>query len=238
MRKLVGLLLLVIIVIAALGYFGIIPGLSGLFGGSDPVDLGVSVTAEDYASASDKLGRERGTIPPGGSPEDSIRVEGSHPVDTVLTQEELTATFQNRDWVYNPFSNDVQIRVNPDNTIEMSGTLLKDNIIAASSAFGFSADDLSVVDDALSAIKGNPTFHIKLNTSIQNNDVSLNMQELKFAKLPIPSSAIPGDLMAELVEGILYHTPGLSCESLSVEDGKVHFNGTYPNKTYYQPSAD
>ena len=234
MKKIIGLLVVVVIAVLALAYFGFIPGLSDLFR-SGPVDLGVRATAEDYASASEKLGRVRGVIPAGGSPEDSIGFVGSHPVDTSFTQEELTATFQNRDWEYNPFSDDFQVRVNPDNTLEMSGTLMLDNILAASNAFGLSAGDMSAIENALGAVKGNPAFHVKIDTSIQNNDASLNIQELKIGKLPIPASAIPEDSLAGLVEGILYDTPGLNCESLSVRDGKLHFKGMYPDQTYYRP---
>jgi hypothetical protein len=233
-KKLIGLLVLVVIVVVALGYFGFIPGLDNLFS-RGPTDLGVRATAADYASANDKLGRVRGELPAGDSPEDSIGFQGSHPVDAAFTQEELTATFQNRDWEYNPFSDDFQVRVNPDNTLEMSGTLMLDNILAASSAFGLSAGEMGVIEDALSVAKGNPAFHIKIDTSIQNNDASLNIQEMKVGKLPIPASAIPGDTLADLVEGILYDTPGLNCESLSVKDGKLHFKGMYPDQTSYRP---
>ncbi|MFC1941934.1 hypothetical protein ACFLWU_01805 [Chloroflexota bacterium] len=87
----------------------------------------------------------------------------------------------------------------------------------------------------MGAVNVNHSFHIKTGISIQNDEVSLNIQELKIGKLPFPASVFPGDLVADLVEGILSNTPGLSCESLSVENGSVHFKGMYPDKTYYQP---
>ena len=53
---LIGVGSFVLLVVLVLGYLGFMPGVSALFGSSTPKDLGVTYTAQDFASAHAKMG--------------------------------------------------------------------------------------------------------------------------------------------------------------------------------------
>jgi len=104
-----------------LGYFGFIPGLSSLLGTDKPKDLGIKYTQMDYESALEKGGGELKKLPTTST--ESILYEGSHKVKEKFTTQELTALAQEKEeWVDYPLEN-LQIRINDDDTCEIAGII-------------------------------------------------------------------------------------------------------------------
>jgi hypothetical protein len=108
--KIAGIVLLGLIVVGllVLGYFGFVPGLSGLMGSDKPRDLGVTYTAADLTSAQLKLGQE--LVEPQADPFVQFKRASGHAVETTLTQEEYSAHVAK----IHPVS-DVQIKLDGNN---------------------------------------------------------------------------------------------------------------------------
>ena len=121
------ILLLVISPIFVLGYFGFIPGLSGLFGSDKPRDLKIKYTEADHQSARTKSKIEYGELPANTPPAASLTRTGTRPVNFEMTSAEMTSLMNNRPWKYFPYS-DVQVKFNGDGSAEISGRVLKDRV--------------------------------------------------------------------------------------------------------------
>ncbi len=223
----------ILVPILILGYLGFVPLVSDIMGATTPVDLGVKVTEKDYASASAKLGRERETLPASKTPEESLKFTGSHKVDTEFTQEEATVTMQTRKYRYNPIGNDFQVRFNDDGTVEASGTLKLSNFRKYGKATGVSDEQADEIMGKAGLIKVNPAFYVKGTGYVANNRVYLDVKEAKLGRLSLPSDALESNYVKRFVEDRIENIPGLDVESLKVEDGKLKFNGNYPDKSYY-----
>jgi len=115
------LVVLIIIIVLVGGYFGLVPGVSTLFGSDKPKDLGVTYTEADRLSGRAKAGWEVTELQPGLPLEESYISTGQNAVDASFNERELTA-WANNPWIYFPLS-DCQVRVNDDNTVEFSGKL-------------------------------------------------------------------------------------------------------------------
>jgi hypothetical protein len=224
---------IILIPVLVLGYLGFVPIVSDILGANKPVDLGVKATAQDYASASLKLGRSRETLPAADVPETSLRFSGSHDVDTSFTQEEVTATMQTRKYRYNPLGNDFQARFNNDGTVEMSGTIRMNNLRPYGKASGVSDEEQDEIMDKVGLIKVNPAFYVKGTGYVQNNRLYMDVKEAKLGRLSVPTEVFEGNYISNFVEDRIQNIPGLRVDSLKVEEGELRFKGTYPDKSYY-----
>jgi len=102
--------ILIIIIVLVGGYFGLVPGVSSIFGFDKPKDLGITYTEADRLSGRAKAGWEVIELQPDLPPEESYNFTGQNAVDTTFNERELTA------WANEPRTNfplsDCQIRVN------------------------------------------------------------------------------------------------------------------------------
>jgi hypothetical protein len=128
------ILVIVILLVLAAGYFGLMPGVSKIFGADQPRNLGVPFTEEDRMQGRAKAGWELVELPTGLPPQDSLRYSGQHEVKATFTEKELTAWI-NKSWNYIPLT-DCQIRVNQDNTVEVAGILHTGRLQSYAEAMG------------------------------------------------------------------------------------------------------
>ncbi|UCB43908.1 MAG: hypothetical protein JSV77_04485 [Dehalococcoidales bacterium] len=221
---------LIIIIVLVGGYFGLVPGVSNLFGSHKPKDLGITYTEADRLSGRAKAGWEVIDLPSDLPPEESFSYSGQNAVDATFSNAELTA-WANDPWTYFPLS-DCQLRVNDDNTVEFSGKLnigvLRDWI----DAMGVADEYSELIDDYLRwFIWGNPPVYVKLSVNVVNGQI-LNPQihEAKVGRISIPDSLIQDNLyrLVDYAEWQMNHIPGFSVESLEFVDGGVRFVGTMP----------
>jgi hypothetical protein len=219
--------------ILVLGYLGLVPGVSDLMGSNKPRDLGVRTTEQDLITASAKVGRVRESLPSADSPKESMKFSGSHKVDAAFTSEEVTKTMQSRNYKYNPLSDDFQAKFNSDGSLEMSGTVLMDNLKDYGEASNVRKDQADMILEKTNFLKTNPAFYVKAKYSVENNKVNLDLKEAVLGRMPVPVDALPIDKIERFAEERINNITGLYVESLRVEDGKLKFKGTYPDKTSY-----
>jgi len=225
---------IVVIGVLALGYLGFVPGLSDLMG-AGPKDLGVHPSAADASAAMSKIGNTESSFTGTGGPIGSIKLEGSHPVDTYLTAEEITAAQNARNYKYDPIKN-VQVKINADNTVETSGKISISKAKDYLSAIGIPQAD---IDKALSVAKdfpGEAAFYAKGTVSMANNVLSTDLSEVKIGNIAIPKEQLSSGTLAAIASTIISKNPGVNVEKFEIVDGKAHFVGTYPDKTYLAPN--
>jgi hypothetical protein len=227
-----GLLFLVLVIIVlAGGYFGLIPVVSKLFGSDKARDLGVQGTDADYASASTKgvkfVALQQGSA---STPAETRQITGSKAVSTSFTAQELTAAINKKPrWVYSPVS-DVQFRFNPDGTGEVSGILRVDHLGGFAQATGMSQQDVQKVFDYLKLTNSNPAFYLKGYVSAADGKIDLDAQKVEIGRFPVPLSVIADNKgrVISFIENRIAVFPGLSVKSLSIKKGQLQFEGTLP----------
>ena len=220
----------VVVLVLVAGYLGFVPGLSYLLGASSPRDLGVRATPADFASASTKLGRTVTKLDSGVAVDKSAVYVGSHPIDIQLSSEEFTATRQQGIYEYSPFGKDFQAKFNSDGTVEMSGVWIRDHIASYGKAFKINDAEIQTLTDGLNKYQSDPAFYLKGTVTITNNVPDIKIQDAQLGKVPIPTTVVPNDAVNQLVQETIQHIPGLSIDSLSISNGKMHIKGTYPDK--------
>ena len=230
---LIGVLSVVVVLVLIGGYFGLVPGVSKIFGADKPVNLGVTYTAADNASGHAKGGMQINSLPVGTSPQQSLVFSGSKPANFNLTEAEATAMINNNQWAYLPVSN-VQVRFNADGTAEWSGDLLLDKLHDYAIARGLSEADYNTAVAQVSKyaiIQKNMPFYLKGTGAVVNGQITFNCDSMKVGKVPIELASQINDHHADLLNLLqkdILTIPGFSCKNLSVSDGQVHFDGTLP----------
>jgi len=225
---------IVVIGVLVLGYLGFVPGLSDVMG-AGPRDLGVRPTASDAVSAMSKIGNTESPFTGTGGPIGSIKLEGSHAVDTYLTAEEITAAQNARNYKYDPLK-DVQVKINADNTVETSGRISISKAKDYLAAIGIPQED---VDKALSVAKdfpGEASFYAKGKVSMANNVLSTDLSEVKIGNIAVPKDQLSSAVLASIASTIIAKNPGVNVEKFEIVGGKAHFVGTYPDRTYLAPN--
>jgi hypothetical protein len=229
-----GLLILVIFsAVLAGGYFGIIPGVSKLFGSDRPRDLGIKATDADYAGESAKgikfVAMQQGSA--STTPAETRQISGSKAVGASFTAQELTAAFNKKPgWIYSPVS-EVQFRFNPDGTGEVSGVLRVDHLRGFAQATGISEREVGKAMDYLRFTNSNPAFYLKGCISVTDGKMDLDAQRVEIGRFPVPLSVIEGNkgrIIGSIQNKIGYVFPGLSIKSLRIEKGQLQFEGTLP----------
>lgn len=173
----------VLVVVLALGYFGIIPGLSSLMGTNKPRDLGIKYTEVEYKSARGRSQIEYTALPANTLPEASRVFSGSRPVKTEFSSAEVTALMNNRPWKYWPYSS-VQIKFNADGSGEISGVLIKDKLPGYGAMIGVPKE---AVEFAMKFLPNNPVFYVKGKAALADNIVSVfEPQKFEIGRIPLP----------------------------------------------------
>ena len=217
---------LVIIAVLVLGYLGFVPGVSNIFGSNKPRDLGVTYTAADYASAHARNGTTHTVLPAGSVP--NIIFSGSHAVNTVYTQAEINALINNRQWSNYPLKN-CQLKINPDNTIEFSGTLIIDRLKGYETSLNLG--DMSAILDFLKYLPGDPAFYAKGTVEIENGQiVNTDITEFKLGNITLTNQV--QDNLQSLTSNVYSEIaayPGFSITTLKFSNGDMQFKGTLPD---------
>ena len=243
---------LVLIPLIFFSLMGYVPGLSTVFGADKPEDLGVTYTEADFNSAHQKSAIVYETLPPSTADNASIQFSGSHQTDTSWNSAEMTALLNNRPWKYWPISN-VQMRINADNTVEMTGIINSDKL----RGYAAGIQVPSAVSDRISLLPTEAAFYLKGTAALSENNVSkFDITGAKLGKISIPANillsglttdlvntALADDLTSELsqysgkkayivdfINGRLDWVSGFFANSAYFSDQKLYFKGTVPDK--------
>lgn len=226
MKKFLIGLFVFIIAVLFLAFFGFKYATS-----SKPRDLGITYTDEDVKQSYLKNGVIAETLPKTENVNQSIRYEGKKEISFSLTQNEITALINNEKWQYMPVSN-VQIKINPDGTGEVSGVLHIDRILP----FVSLTHSTEEVEEAMNkyGILNNTSFYLKGKVNVINNKVTLIPTKIEVGRITIPSNLVSENIgtAENFAERRIKAVPNLFVESLSLDDGKVNFKGTMPEKQF------
>ncbi len=199
-----------------------------------PKDLGITYTQADLKSIYGKLNVVFEPLPSNAGTEKTLIVSGAHPVDTTFSSQELTAGADNRrkNYIYFPFRS-VQIRVNPDGSVEGSATVNYHDAVNYLVALGVSYQDVVKAAAKFKVPDVNLPVYLKATGAVTNNLSKITIQSATIANIPVPQGLVNqyGPGVNDLVESVIKdRQPSYNIEKLEIVDGKVHFKGTAPDK--------
>lgn len=201
------ILCIILTVIAATGVF-YVPGFSEALGTNKPRDLGVKA---DPAKFDALLARENVNL--AGAPSDfdltaNIRYGQAVPMDVTVTSEELTSMMQATNNARGPLKN-MQVRLGSNNQLEMSAD-------ADLQKFGY-------------PVKG-PVYLKGTLEKDGSGSVRMAVSEGAFGLVPVPSDVLKqaNDGLEQAVNRQLGAMPGLRIDTLTIEDGELHYAGAFP----------
>ena len=198
-----------------------------------PKALGISYTQKDLDSIKQKVTVTFAPLPADAPATKTIIVSGAHPVDQTFTSAELTAAVDNRhnDYAYFPFRN-VQIRVNPDGSVEGSGTINYQDAVNYLLTLGVSQKDITEGAAKFKIPNANLPVYLKASGAIINNDSQINFVTASIANINVPENLIKEFQPAVngLIESVIKsRQPSYHIEKLEVVNGQIHFAGTAPD---------
>ena len=222
---------LIILLILALSYFGLIPVVSTAFGFNKPKDLGVSFSPQNLDQANQKTKVSIETLPDQTSIEKSLIYQGSHSTQMTLSSEEITAMANNSKWKYNPLSQ-VQVKINGDGTAEASGLIDFNSARQYALALGVSSKDIDLALEKFPIPTTKFPFYLKGTGGVENNQIQLNVTSLKLSNIPIPSNLINtySPQAISFIEDKYLGSGSIKVEKLENQAGKIYFKGDLPDK--------
>jgi hypothetical protein len=236
MKTIFGILILLLISGGILigGYTGKIPALTNVLGINDARDLGIDASNVNVDEVHNRLGTElikNSTI----KNLKGVKMEGKKEIKTSLTQEEITALSNNSPYKYNPFKN-AQVKINEDGSVEASAILKVETIFQLANSMGYSGEEVRKQMEKYNIpIKDIPVY-AKATGYVKNNEVTMNISKAKVGRIPLPSfiieQATPQVISA--AEGLANSFPGFNAKSMTFEKGKMNFEGTIPEKQYFE----
>jgi hypothetical protein len=200
-------LCIIMTVIAATGVF-YIPGFSEALGTNKPRDLGMKA---DPAKFNALLERENVKLSGPASNFDltaNIRYGQAAPMDATVTSEELTSMMQTTNNAKGPLKN-MQVKLGSNNQLEMSAD-------ADLQKFGY-------------PVKG-PIYLKGTLEKAGSGSVKMSVSEGAFGLIPVPADMLKQgeDGIEQTVNKQLSSMPGLKIDTLSIENGQLHYTGAFP----------
>ena len=209
-KKIVAVILclcIILSVVAATGVF-YVPGFSEALGTNNPRDLGIKA---DPAKFDALLARENVKLNGPASNYDltaNIRYGQAAPMDATVTSEELTSMMQATNNAKGPLKN-MQVKLGSNNQLEMSAD-------ADLQKFGY-------------PVKG-PVYLKGTLEKAGSGSVKMTVSEGAFGLVPVPADVLKqgNDGLEQAVNNQLSSMPGLKIDSLSIDNGQLHYTGAFP----------
>lgn len=163
--------------------------LPGLYG---PKDLGIKTSAAAYESAVAKLNYQKDTAPSSGTAEDYIYTYGDlKEINTSLTSEELTSFFNYNRPEYYALKN-VQIRINPDDTVEFSASVDTSYFLDKVLGGKYSEKEINDAFPLTKVIPGSVNVYARMSGEIADN----KSVDFAFSDIEVMGIGLPTDLYA------------------------------------------
>lgn len=207
--------------------------LPGFFG---PKNLGIKTSKAAYESAIAKMNYQKDTAPSTGTAEDYTYIYGElKKVETGLTSEELTSFFNyNRPKYY--ALKKVQIRINPDNTVEFSGALDTDYFLNKVLGGKYSEQEITDAFPLIKAIPDSVNVYAQFSGEIADNkSVGFAFSDIEVMGVGLPSSLYNTESakteISSLLDNFLTKTTEKTkgtYESVKVENGELVISGNLP----------
>jgi hypothetical protein len=202
-----------------------------------PKDLGVKYSKADLESANKKLGVQFLELNGVSDPKESLKMTGKKEVNTVLTGPELTAlmNYRSDSWKYYPAS-DVQMKVNDDGSVELSGRLNSNLFVQYSEATDMPEKYRSFIADKIKLSPIKPAFYIKGAGEISNGKVAtgeITSAKIGAISLPVDWFKNNDDFVKGFVEDRILKA-GITAQSVRIEGGALSFKGSVPESVAAQ----
>jgi hypothetical protein len=231
----IGIVAIAVVGVLVLGYLGFVPGISNLFGSNKPKNLGTTFTTQDYKSAIAKSGVQFLSNADTVSLATSQKTYGpAKAVNADFTPAEIMAVMNDKAHAPNFPLKDMQLRINPDGTTEVSAVLMMDKVSTYATSHGVSGQALN---DTMDQIKkaggavGDVPVYMKGTAAVNNGQLSFEAQSVEVGRLPISADLVNGHKsdLSNYYDTHKSDVPGFSCKTFSLTNGKVHFDGTLPS---------
>jgi hypothetical protein len=198
---------LILTAVAATGVF-YVPGFSEALGTNKARDLGIKA---DPAKFNALLTRENVKLNGAASDFDltsNIRYGQAAPMDATVTSEELTSLMQATNNGKGPLKN-MQVKLGSNNQLEMSAD-------ADLSKFGY-------------PVKG-PVYLKGTLEKAGSGSIKMSVSEGAFGLVPVPADILKqaDDGLEQAVNKQLSSMPGLKIDTLSIDNGQLHYMGAFP----------
>lgn len=219
-KLLIGLIIIVLLGVAALSYIGVMPVFSKYL--AKQVDLGVKVDPAFVTALESKY-----------SP---TTTNGKVDLNVNLSSTEVTsifATWESRD-KYFPLHN-VQIRFNPDGTGEASGFLKISTAISLAKNLGYSDSDIEKGKTYIKYVAGDLPFYVKGTGDMANNTLSINPTTFQIGRITVPGSITAPVAVAvgDMIERRINQIGGANIQEASFKSGSLHLVGSVPETIKY-----
>jgi len=224
-KILLGLVGVCAIIAVVGGYFGLVPGVSSVFGADRPRNLGIKTSEALYNAANEKISLTRTGD---AAASDKLVYSGSHPVDVSFTSEEVSSLFSEGKWKNNPISNGFQMKIGPGGAVEVSGMLDRTRLNGYLKVTGF-GNAITYLDKFNFLPKQVP-FYLNGSASVQDNRMNLNLSSAELGRVPLPTDAGAIKAVQGFVDARITAIPGMNIKSLDFKDGKLNLKGTLPTK--------
>jgi hypothetical protein len=180
------------------GYFlGNVPLASQLMGTNKPKDLGVELSVDSVYTAMDKMNTPANKA----DVEAIIKNPASYTkVNTTLTDEEVSSMFSLANIENFPFRTN-QIKFGSNGQVEASGTIDTVKLEAFLNDMGVSGSNLDQVMGYVQSAKF-INYYFDGTCSVTNNNVSLNIDELKLGNISVPDDLLS---QSENISGYISH---------------------------------
>lgn len=208
--------------------------LPGFFG---PKNLNAKTSQKAYESALVKLGYVKDEAPSTGKSEDYVYKYGEiKKVNTTLTSEELSSFFNLNRPDYYAIKN-VQIRVNTDNTVEISASINTKYFLDKVLGSKYNQEDIKKAVPILGILPGTINIYTKAAGAISNNKASnLNINDVEIMGINIPKSMYDTSKVQTDISNMINNfitksneKTGSSYDLIQPQNGGFAFNVSIPS---------
>jgi hypothetical protein len=222
----------IIILILICGYLGLIPILSETLGATYK-DLGVKYDQLDYQNFIKKAQTEMIPLKKIMPYKESLIYDGKKDLNESFSQEEISARINYSLWKYMPFKK-VQVRINDDNTVEVSTLILIDRLPGFLAQAGLEKYTLPIFFKKIEFIEKlitNPPLYIKFTAGISNNILNINLQKITIGKLNFPLMRFGVNQLISLAfANFISKVPNFYAKNVIFAKEQMIFQGTVPEK--------
>ena len=149
-----------------------------------------------------------------------------------ISSEEITSIidYWGKQYAKTPIR-DVQIRINHDNTAEVSGILETSTAIMMAKQLNYSDEDIEKGKSYVKYIAGDLPFYISGTANAVNNQVKITASEITIGRVTLPWSLIEPvtNVTADVIERRIKQVTGSDVKEVSLQNGAIHFVGTIPD---------
>lgn len=225
------ILILILVAVFVLAYFGLVPGLSKLF--VKQKDLGVDATTISVESLYSEMGFVNENLKLTEPTSSNLVYSGTSELNRDFTSEELSSILSS--WHDNytkvPFRN-VQVLVSEDGTVEFSAIIVVDQAVELARMLGYTDEQIDTAKKYAKFVSNEIPVYAKGNGGAVNNDVNINASEMRAGNIQVPAEYVSdiSSAIEDVIERRAVQIPGLHADNLSFDEGKMNFQGTIPAK--------